>query len=143
MPSKYWINIALLVLSATAWSARGTSDGLADRDEERRGAACDGYAAPRTLSLGHLCVVSFDAPTEAPVYRAAVEDRSYRFLFNAVGMALLVDVALWAKLEAGATPLREQLLSDLGPERLALWHQDALYWARWLEMSEEQWGGRP
>jgi hypothetical protein len=87
--------------------------------------------------------VSFDAPTEAPVYRAAVEDRSYRFLFNAVGMALLVDFALWAKLEAGSAPLREQLLSDLGPERLALWHQDALYWARWLEMAEGQWGGGP
>lgn len=143
MPSKDWINIAFLMLSAWPWFARGASaaDEQGGRELERRGAPCEGFAAPHTLPLEHLCVVSFDAPTEAAVYRAAVEDRPYRFLFHADGMALVVDYALWSELAAGAAPLRETMLSDVTPERLALWHQDALYWARWLEMAEEQWGG--
>lgn len=144
MPSKDWINVAILMLSAWPWPARSAlaEGGLAAQELEGSGAPCDGFAAaPYTLPLEHLCVVSFEAATEAPVYRAKVDERSYRFVFNAGGMALVVDGALWSELAAGSAPLRDTILSDVTPERLALWHQDALYWARWLEMVDEQWGG--
>ena len=81
---------------------------------------------------GSLCATVPPDSDDVPLYRQDFDGVTYRFRFDATGMALVVDTLPQLRALAGNPAKQAELLSILNPPRLELWHADALYWAQWL-----------
>lgn len=90
------------------------------------------------LVVGHLCVVASTPGDERPRYVQNLGSVTYKFLFSPGGLALVVEPAELEKLRDDKAQ-REALLSQLSEDRIAIWHDDAIYWWSWLESTNRTW----
>lgn len=143
MPNKDFINIFILSFISTCYTAASSAFPALDRvgESSRSHSACAEWAfEPETLGVGHICVATAAAGDERPRYVQTWEGKTYRFLFSASGLALVVESQVLVELRESAAA-REKLMEALTEDRLAIWHNDALYWWRWLENSNTSWNG--
>ncbi|MEN9835698.1 MAG: hypothetical protein RL011_1891 [Pseudomonadota bacterium] len=97
--------------------------------------SCERWPAPNLALDDTLCVTLRPADDEVPLYHQALGGEEFWFRFDAQGLALVVD-SRSALEQLAQNPARQaEVLSKLNKNRLALWHQDALYWSKWLEGS--------
>ena len=93
--------------------------------------SCERWGQPSLDLSGKLCVTVRPADGDIPLYRQELDGVTYRFRFDAQGLALAVSAANLNRLETNPA-YQAELLSHLNASRLQLWHLDALYWAKWL-----------
>ncbi|MBM4254146.1 MAG: hypothetical protein FJ146_19445 [Deltaproteobacteria bacterium] len=123
---KIWlIGLSLLNVSALAAPAPATASNV-EAD------VCSRWPEPNLALEDTLCVTLRPVDDNVPLYHQQLGTEEHWFRFDDQGMALVVDTR--AALEALAqNPARQAaLLNGLNKNRLDLWHQDALYWSRWL-----------
>jgi hypothetical protein len=142
MPSKDLINFlffSLISMLCALGSPRSHAQGDGALEPST---PCPGWEHEQeSLMVEYLCVVSVKKGDERPLYVQNFGSETYRFLFSQDGLALVVESSDLAKLRASPA-IRNKLLSELTADRIDVWHEDALYWWRWLQNSESSWSGK-
>lgn len=124
---KIWlIGITLLnvcALAAPASAPISTTD------------VCSRWPEPHLALEDTLCVTLRPVDDMVPLYHQRLGAEEHWFRFDDQGLALVVDTSDALAALAQNPAHQAALLSTLNKNRLDLWHQDALYWSRWLANS--------
>ena len=100
-------------------------------------AVCDRWPQPKLALEDTLCVTLRPLDDTIPLYHQRLGGDEFWFRFDDQGLALVVDGQKSLDALANNPARQAALLSVLNKNRLDLWHQDALYWAKWL--AESNW----
>ena len=141
MPSKDLMNSFICSLISMAYILGSE----VSQAQEKAGSAvhspCDEWQNEQeSLVVEHICIVATRNGDERPLYVQNIGSTTYRFLFSQKSLALVIQQSELSELRASPS-IRKKLLGELTVDRIALWHEDAVYWWRWLERSDHVWSG--
>jgi hypothetical protein len=141
MPNKDLIkkDILILMLATCAFWPRSALGQESEVMSLNSGSPCIPWESePERLVVGHICVVAAIQGDERPRYVQNLASVTYKFLFSPSGLALVIEPAELEALRYDQGK-RDQLLGQLTEDRLAIWHNDAIYWWHWLESVNRRW----
>jgi hypothetical protein len=141
MPNKDLIKkhiFSLLLATYGLWAQAVHAQPDESMDLNSRSPCVGWESEPDRLVVGYLCVVASIPGDERPRYVQNLASVVYKFLFSPGGLALVVEPAELEKLRYDKSK-REDLLSQLSEDRIAIWHNDAIYWWNWLESTNKPW----